>query len=145
MDYVDTVGSVYCLCMVGQACKGGDSGGYWEEFDDSSLVIIKIEDCNGVPAGNAYLDDCQKCVGGNTGQEACIGVGEVDPDDIDHDGDKFTVNLGDCNDFNEEIYPGATEICGDSIDQNCDGNDLACESKSLVGPTVLPLLLNEQG
>ncbi|MCP4338729.1 MAG: hypothetical protein GY799_07520, partial [Desulfobulbaceae bacterium] len=32
----------------------------------------------------------------------------------------------DCNDANADIFPSADEICGDSIDQNCSGADLAC-------------------
>ncbi len=33
---------------------------------------------------------------------------------------------GDCDDNAVAVYPGATELCGDSIDQDCTGTDLAC-------------------
>ena len=44
----------------------------------------------------------------------------------DNDGDGVTTAQGDCNDNNNTIYPGAIEICGDGIDQDCNGSDLAC-------------------
>ena len=31
---------------------------------------------------------------------------------------------GDCNDANASIYPGATELIGDGIDQSCDGREV---------------------
>jgi len=48
------------------------------------------------------------------------------PDDIDDDGDGYTENQGDCNDNDASIYPGAEDICGDGIDQDCNGSDVEC-------------------
>ncbi len=49
---------------------------------------------------------------------------------VDADGDGFPAG-SDCNDNDPKIYPGAQEICGDNIDQNCDGRDVpvaACDN-----------------
>lgn len=46
---------------------------------------------------------------------------------VDADGDGFVeaendcVPGGDCDDLDASVYPGAEEICGDEIDNNCDG------------------------
>lgn len=50
----------------------------------------------------------------------------TDPKAIDNDSDGFSENQGDCNDVSSVIYPGATETCGDGIDQDCSGADLTC-------------------
>jgi hypothetical protein len=41
----------------------------------------------------------------------------------DADGDGFTTKMGDCNDDNAKIYPGAYDVPNDGIDQDCDGRD----------------------
>ncbi|MFZ0610876.1 MAG: MopE-related protein [Desulfobacterales bacterium] len=55
-----------------------------------------------------------------------IPAAPVDPQDIDNDKDGYTENQGDCNDTKSGIHPGAAEICGDGIDQDCSGADLVC-------------------
>ena len=50
----------------------------------------------------------------------------VDEDDADGDG----YSEDDCNDEDASAYPGATEVCDDGIDNDCDGaadeNDADC-------------------
>jgi len=57
----------------------------------------------------------------------------VDPSASDDDHDGYSENQGDCNDNNAAVNPGATDLCGDGIDQNCNGADLACpDNNSLI-------------
>lgn len=73
--------------------------------------------------------------------------------DFDHDGyylstitacnspgASYTSNgvfLGDCNDLNTFINGGASEICGNSIDENCDGQDLVCVVLGCTNPAAV--------
>ena len=45
----------------------------------------------------------------------------------DIDGDGYTEGQGDCNDQDAAINPGAIDICGDGIDQDCTGSDSVCD------------------
>ncbi len=41
----------------------------------------------------------------------------------DRDADLYTVDEGDCDDYNAAVNPAAAELWYDGIDQDCDGND----------------------
>nr|WP_290427025.1 HYR domain-containing protein [Algoriphagus limi] len=62
-------------------------------------------------------------VNGNQGSATAIvtiSINAIDPGDLDSDNDGFTPNEGDCDDSDETVYPGASELC-DGKDNNCDG------------------------
>ena len=106
-----------------------------------------MEDCTqptGYVTDNTDCDDTDKDINpgafdipGNLIDEDCDGQDAVDPNDVDDDGDGFTENQGDCDDRpngedgipgtpddGANIFPGATEIPNNGIDEDCDGFDL---------------------
>ena len=67
--------------------------------------------------------------------EVCLPSATLSSDDVDNDSDGYTENQGDCDDADTGIHPDAVDLCGDGIDQNCDGSDLACvDIKADEGP-----------
>lgn len=61
-----------------------------------------------------------------TGVTTFTGTVEPHRSMIDGDKDGYAPIDGDCDDYMPYIYPGQLEICGDGVDQDCDGSDMAC-------------------
>ena len=53
-------------------CSPGNSPSSGWSVLDTFLTTNLPADCNGTINGSAFLDNCNNCVGGNTGQVACI-------------------------------------------------------------------------
>ena len=109
---------------IDQDCDGSDL--------TSSCFSTEVVDCDGncAPAswvGDGYCDDGfynLDCATHNYDGGDCI---------VDSDGDGYDSST-DCNDSDASIYPGATEIANDGIDQDCDGSDLtsSCTSSEVT-------------
>jgi len=114
-------------CMLGdeacpKQCLDKDYDGYGEGPDCDG------PDCNDVdPAIHPYADE----ICGDSIDQDCQGGDLACPDEcVDQDSDGYGVGATcpavDCDDADKDVHPGATEVCGDGIDQDCANGDLPC-------------------
>jgi hypothetical protein len=101
-NYVNTTGGTATLIAEGNADANGTTTADWVD----------------VPAGNFQV---QLLVEDSDGYQASaeIFIVVIDPNDLDGDGDGFSVNGGDCDDQDATVYPGAPELC-DGKDNDCN-------------------------
>lgn len=112
-------------------------------------------DETGAPNDSEVVDDTDGAV-----DEVCNGVdddgdGLIDEDAVDasawyadEDGDGYGTgaatlaceppsghvsNAEDCDDTDATVAPSAEEVCGDEVDQDCDGTDLQCAELGIPG------------
>ena len=76
------------------------------DCDDANPMVNPAQ----VETINAIDDDCNGLVDDQTTL-------------YDDDGDGFSENQGDCDDMNIAIAPNLTEICGNGVDDNCNGTE----------------------
>jgi len=69
-----------------------------------------------------------KDVDGDGYSDGTYKVGRIKPDVYYYSPSSLQAIKDDCNDNNANINPTAQEICGDNIDQDCNGTDLSCPS-----------------
>jgi hypothetical protein len=57
---------------------------------------------------------------GSSGDESDTGDSdEIDPEEVDDDEDGYSEAAGDCDDTDDTIHPGATDVCN-GVDEDCD-------------------------
>jgi hypothetical protein len=110
----------------GNACKkDDDSDGYGDDSPPSGVTAG--EDCDD-DESIIYPDATEICdmVDSDCDGSLADGFADLDSDDLpdcvdgDMDGDGVAEDDGDCDDSNAAIYPGATEVVADGIDNDCD-------------------------
>lgn len=106
---------------------------------DGDGFTIEDGDCNDFrssiyPGATESLSNYQ--------DDDCDGVVDDGTDTSDYDGDGYSVADGDCDDYpyygGPRIYPGATEVLGNGIDDDCDGvvDDGTNPSHAISGMTI---------
>ena len=143
-DSGPTLDSVYCQ---NQKALCGEEVLFWCGQDcneEEEEVIVEDPVCDSDNLDLCEESDCETAGGfwyGEVCNDSCKEISFY----LDEDGDGFgyldnsistcelpdgyVENSDDCDDGNIEINPDATEICGNEIDENCDGEDNVCEEE----------------
>jgi virginiamycin B lyase len=111
----------------------GPTAGYgsatrWQDVGDGDAAVGRSARLDGLTPGTTYhyravLDTP---FGHIAGPDATLATAPLPPPPpvppADADGDGYAVSV-DCNDHSAAVYPGAPEVAGDGIDQDCSGAD----------------------
>ena len=102
-------------------CSGGN------DCDDTDPAIHPgaVELCDGEDGNCDGSLPAEEQDGDGDGDPGCSDCDDTDPElsGGDEDQDGYDECMGDCEEGNASVYPGANDEWGDGIDQNCDGVD----------------------
>ena len=116
-----------CDGLVDNNCDGILDLTCWDVDNDLDGQTENQGDCDDRDPNN-YTGNPEVCDGMDNDCDTMADNGLT----FDADGDGYTSigscagSADDCNDASADVNPGVAEICGDLIDQNCDGDDLSC-------------------
>ena len=102
--------------------------------------VLGMQAAAGLPAENVSVTNGNKAGVRETlcALQVSAGLREFDSGAVDWDGDGYNAYGGDCDEEDPARNPGVEEICGDDIDQDCNGSDLACPNPKIdIGGLVL--------
>ena len=114
------------------------------DFSASPVLIAWGLDSDGDCVPDA-LDNCPNRSNSNQADTDEDQAGDVcdlcpsnfDPDQVDADADHSSTGC-DCNDSDPSIHPGASEVLGDGIDSNCNGDDNCFIATAAFGSKMKP-------
>ncbi len=92
-----------------ESCGSGDSNCDGHPMQDGTVTGVVYRDADGDGYGNHSVTNFSTCQNGSSNSPP-----------------GYVLNDLDCNDNNASIKPGASEVCGNGIDEDCSGSDLPC-------------------
>jgi hypothetical protein len=128
------------LCNGEERCVPADSDADEQGCISGSMLICDDDDdcTDDYCEDNACLVRLRDSDGDGHGDDGCRVCAPENPSDCD-EGD-------DCDDGNPDVYPGATEICDDGADNNCDRRrDYADETCDVPNDVCADAILLERG
>ncbi|MEB2310367.1 MAG: putative metal-binding motif-containing protein [Polyangiaceae bacterium] len=96
---------------VGQEPSGSGTGGSASGTGGASSSTGGAPGSGAAPGSGGF----------NAGGGAGTPSGSCTPSGPDHDGDGYTVEQGDCNDCDPNANPGAYDVAGNGLDEDCSG------------------------